>query len=365
MTENPSISYISLENLRFDPGNPRLPSSINTDDEQNIIDWMLDDATIIELMGSIGEKGYFAGEPLLVTPASESSSDFEVIEGNRRLTAVKLLRNPNLANVRKNAVQMVSESAKIKPSALPVIVFSLRNDIINYLGYRHITGIKEWGSLAKAKYLKQLLVTVQEQNREEQYKTLAKIIGSRADYVARLLAGLAVYEQISENAFFRIKGLNEDSVSFSVLTTALNYSNIASFLGIESGRDATLKGLDLHKLKDLTSWLFEKNLEGRTRIGESRNLRQFNAVVENNQALAAFKEGVSLSTAYILTDAPTDIFRNVLAESRENLLTAQTHIHRVKNLIDSDIDILREIQTLARDLRVLALQRIADLEDID
>jgi ParB/Sulfiredoxin domain len=360
----PSISSISVERLLFDPENPRLPSTINGHDEQSVIDWMLRDATIIELMASIGERDYFPGEPLLVAPVPDKEGFYEVIEGNRRLTAVKLLLNPSLAIIRSNAVQLVSDAAKVKPASLPVIIFPHRNGIINYLGYRHITGIKEWGSLAKAKYLKQLLETVNDQSQDEQYKTLAKIIGSRADYVARLLAGLAVYKEIAENAFFKIRNLSEESVNFAVLTTALNYSNIAEFLGLKSGTDASLEGLDRSRLGELTSWLFEKNSEGKTRVGESRNLRQLSAVVANEQALKSFTSGTPLSTAYILTDAPTDIFRAVLAAAREHLQTAQIQIHRVNHPTESDVDLLKEIQTMARDLRVLVSQRIIDAEDI-
>ncbi len=359
-----SIFLVPVSNLQFDPKNPRLPSTIDGHNEQEVIDWMLKDATIIELMGSIGEKNYFYGEPLLVSPIAGKKDFYEVVEGNRRLTAAKLLLNPSLATIRRSAVQAVSEMAKYRPSDLPVISYAHRNDIINYLGYRHITGIKEWGSLAKAKYLKQLLETVKDESREVQYKTLAKIIGSRADYVARLLTGLAVYEQISENDFFDIKGLDEDSVNFSVLTTALNYSNIASFLGLESGRDSTIESLDNRRLKDLASWLFAKNAEGKTRIGESRNLRQLSAVVVNEQALKSFDSGASLSTAYILTDAPADIFRITLSEAREKLQTAQSYIHRVNKPTEGDIDLLKEIQTIVRDLRTLVQQRLNDAEDI-
>lgn len=154
-TTEKTIQYIPLEQLEFDPQNPRIPATVIKRGEQAVLEWMLDDASILELMGSIGEQGYFAGEPLLVVQSPDQSK-YTVIEGNRRLTAAKLLLNPNDAPARKVSIQKFSDEAKQKPVNLPVLIYDKREDIINYLSYRHITGIKQWDTLAKAKYLGQL-----------------------------------------------------------------------------------------------------------------------------------------------------------------------------------------------------------------
>src|SRR5882762_9376812 len=106
-TNNKSIQYEKVDNLLFDPDNPRFPSTLNGEDEDEVLDWMLKDATIVELMGSIGEQGYFPGEPLLVVPAKKGGK-YYVVEGNRRLSAVKLLLKPNLAPTKKKSVQIAS-----------------------------------------------------------------------------------------------------------------------------------------------------------------------------------------------------------------------------------------------------------------
>ncbi len=95
MTQN-VIEYFPYEQLEFDKDNPRLPHSVvNSNNEGDVIDWMLKDASIIELMGSIGEKGFFAGEPLLGIQHPEIPEKYIIVEGNRRLTAVKLLHHPS------------------------------------------------------------------------------------------------------------------------------------------------------------------------------------------------------------------------------------------------------------------------------
>ena len=85
-----TIQWVDLERLKFDPQNPRLPEHLKgAEDEDAVIEWMLSSGAIVELMGSIGETGYFPGEPLLAVDAPDGA--YYVVEGNRRLTAVKLL----------------------------------------------------------------------------------------------------------------------------------------------------------------------------------------------------------------------------------------------------------------------------------
>lgn len=360
------IQYKAVDSLKFDPQNPRLPSNVSQGGEEAIIKWMLEDAGIIELMASIGEQGYFPGEPLLVVAAEPDLQEFLVVEGNRRLTAVKLLLQPELASIRKIAVQQVVDEAVKAPDTLPVVVFPKREAILDYLGYRHITGIKAWGALAKARYLNQLLnrLAIDEQSSEQQNRKLAKTIGSRADAVARRLAGYAVYKVIEENDFFDIPSVDEQSISFSVLTAALNWSNIHQFVGLQNGKDRALKTVHLPHLKELTAWIFEKNSENKTRLGESRNLGDLNSVIGEKRALAAFRAGMPLKQAVILTEKPAEIFRSALIESQSRLETARDYIHNVDGLSQSDSERLLEIQKLARSLRSIVDTVLIETEEL-
>ena len=176
MSEKRSIEYKPVKQLVFDPKNPRLPKTLDKSDEQAIIGEMLRDALLIELMASIGVNGYFSGEPLLVLRRDDGR--FDVVEGNRRLAAVKLLNDPASAPYKKKAVLAASEEAEHRPSELPVIIYDDRDEILDYLGYRHITGIKAWGPLAKARYLRDLRKEMDETDSRSQFTQLTKAIGS-------------------------------------------------------------------------------------------------------------------------------------------------------------------------------------------
>ena len=179
-----------IEELEFDPLNPRLPKKLQSKSDAEVIEWMLLDASLLDLVASIGLSGFFPGEPLLAVE-NKKNGKYTVIEGNRRLASCKILNHPELANVKqKTVLGILAESHKKNiPHTVPVFLFEKRSDILEYLGYRHVTGVKSWGSLPKAKYLHELLVLDQSDiSLIDKCKQLAKKIGSRAgDYRFKLL----------------------------------------------------------------------------------------------------------------------------------------------------------------------------------
>ena len=104
------IEWIKVDKLKLDIHNPRLPLSYQEKSENEIIEWMLLDASIVELMLSIGQNSFFSGEVLLVI---QDNTNYIVVEGNRRLTAVKVLNNKNLAMVQKIKLRQFFQKLKI------------------------------------------------------------------------------------------------------------------------------------------------------------------------------------------------------------------------------------------------------------
>jgi len=58
-------------------------------------DYIKETTSIEELMVTIAENGFFPGEPPIVEPSDKETGKFVVVEGNRQLTAVKLLNDPS------------------------------------------------------------------------------------------------------------------------------------------------------------------------------------------------------------------------------------------------------------------------------
>ncbi len=285
--------------LHFDnEENPRLPAKFAGADDRDILNHMVLHVSLPDLMRSVGEKGFFGGEPLLVLP-DEKRGGHTVVEGNRRLGAVRLLHNPDLSTVKRNTLRSIAERARHKPEKMPVIIYTSRDEILDYLGYRHITGIKDWTPLSKAKYLRQLYERSEEETPDRRCRELARIIGSRSDYVRKLLCSLSVHDRIRDSGYSDMTG--SDDLSFSLLTTALGYSNIQEFLELDWGGDVHSDKMNKARLRELTIWLFDRR-EGRTRVGESRNLRQLAGVVANEASLSEFRNGKPLESAYMVSE---------------------------------------------------------------
>ena len=347
------VEVIPVANLEFDPRNPRFSRYFAQDDQPTVqvIERMIKAENVQELMGSIGEQGYFRGEPLLV---AKDNGRLIVVEGNRRLAALKLLNGLIVPNPPLPSIEGIKKEAKHKPDAVECIVFEDRAKILRYLGYRHITGPKRWDSLSKARYLKQLKETFYNGLAEdEQLKAIAKEIGSRKDYVAQILAGLTVFERASEQNFYGLQRVKEDDVDFGVLTTALSYSNISKYLGLESRTDVQARNLNHERAHDLFSWMFAQDQTGETILGESRNLRKLSSVVANSDSVEILKKEKNLAIAYLMTEGPSSAFTKTLEAALKKLNESYELIPSVDSFTDSNRLTLEKIEDRASDIALL------------
>ncbi len=353
---NNMIKFISVDDLELDKANPRLPSTFrkNKISEKDIINWMLQDASIIELMLAIGNSGFFIGESLLVV---EENGKYVVVEGNRRLTSTKLLCHPELADIHKKKIAQVINETSERPKEIPCIVFENRSEINKYLGYRHVTGVKSWGALQKARYLSALREDFPDIDFTQQCRELAKSIGSRSDHVKKLLIAFELYEQIEDNGFFKIRDLDETSIFFNYYSDSLSRENIRDFLGVDIKSESPLDDVDTENLRELTRWFFEKNEQGKSRVlGDSSHLGMLDKVLENKDAKEYFINGSgSLVDAYQIVSVSSESFDQEIEMSLAGLKRAQNIIHRIDRHSNAESIIikLKEISNLARNMSVI------------
>lgn len=341
---------VNLEKLHFDPDNPRLPQRlIGSRDEKKVLDFMIKNGNIVELMQSIGETGYSDAEPLLVVPINGiKSEEYIVVEGNRRLTALKLLSNPGLATLRKNMISEAVKSAKHIPTDIPVILYPSRGEILDYLGYRHITGVKDWGALEKARYLDQLYEShIESVGRDYIYSVLAKMIGSRTDYVSKLHTALKLYNLANDDAYYGAD-IEETDFNFSWLTTALSYSDTVSFLGLSSPGDSTLSGLDKGNFVQLFEWMFDPK---KKKVLDSRQISELNQILKSEPALNRLEQGSSISEALLFTSAPNETFHTLIVKARESLQSSKNMIEQLNKRPDEAVLLLEEIEKLCKSIR--------------
>jgi len=245
MFQNKSIKYIPLEELELDSKNPRLP--IHSSNENDIIEWMLQDASIITLMLSIGENGFFIGESLLVI---KEDNQYVVVEGNRKLTALKILDNPKLATLHKRQIKQVLDETAYRPKDIPCILFNKREEIFKYLGYKHITGIQTWNKLTKAQYFNNLIPDLKSKTFLKQIGELAKMVGTKSNYIKMSLISYKLYEMVN---------IDKSIFYFEYIVDALKYETVIQFLNINLDSENPLDNLDEKNLEIITQIFSDKS----------------------------------------------------------------------------------------------------------
>jgi hypothetical protein len=250
----------------------------------------------------------------LVAPNRQLPGRYIVVEGNRRLAALRALRGliprANLTQTIADAV----ENAEFKPTEVECFLFPQRRDILKYLGFRHISGPRRWEPLSKARYLADLIRNFYHTlPQEDQLISVARDIGSRRSYVAQLLTALNLYDRAKAARFYGLQRVGEEDISFSLLSTALSYSNIVTFLNLPSRDAISVDAVNDDHAKELLSWMFAQDQRGDTVLGESRRLKILAAVVASPRAVIELRSNNNLDQAYVFTSGPTETFTKLLA----------------------------------------------------
>jgi ParB-like nuclease domain len=348
------VRKIPTRQLRFDPQNPRFfRLNEKAADTSVVLEEMLDDESVQDLMLSIGSKGYFPGEPLLVVP--DDSDGFLVIEGNRRLAAVKLL-NSDLQppeNRKKSVRQRREESIVSAPKELPCIVYPERKEILKYLGYRHITGVKQWDSLSKAQYLLQLKQEFYSTlDKPLQLKSLAADIGSKPAYVGQLLCALELYTKaLGPKKDFLGLPIRQEDIEFSYITTALGYRELTEWLGLEDKSDHEMPKVKLENIKKIFGWLFSKDQTGKTIVGESRNIGKLAKIVSKKDALSNLESSQNIEDAYLYTDGNEEALSTLFQHARKKIEAVWAMIGNSDALTDIHLKEAEGLRQRTNDIR--------------
>ena len=354
-----TVINIGSELLDFDPENPRFPRAVNEGPIDKLIERMAREERIIELMESIGQQGYFPGEPLVVV---RNGGRYIVAEGNRRLAAIKLLNGQLPIPPRLKSLQEAREQAKQHPVDIPCLVFDEHAEVLHYLGYRHITGVKAWKPLAKARYLHRLRQQpmYSQLSQEELLVSLAREIGSKPYYVGQMLTSLAVLEFAGDRDFFGVQRIDPERLDFTVLSTALSYEKIWEFVGLANRKDIDAPALLEKETGELFTWLFAQREDNDNKpvVPESRELDKLAKVVASPDALEELRESHNLENAFRLTAGPSEALDKALNDANNALRTVFSLLGKYlhpstshQNAADDVADLARSIRNLIRDRR--------------
>jgi hypothetical protein len=347
--EQPVTGKLPVNNLDFDKENPRFPTEIGKSSEKILIERFIRDERLLEIVQSIADQGFFPGEPLLVV---KNGRRYTVVEGNRRLAALKLLNKIIEPPQGRIAIERVIQEAQHRPSEVQCLIFKQAASIVRYLGFRHITGIKPWNALQKARYMQRLLEDSHGNlSKAQGLRALARETGSSSAYLGQSITALGLYKIAESKGFFGLK-LSPDDVEFSLLTTALSYSNINGYIGVSDPTAGDDESINETSLANLFKWLFVAQSNQHPIVRESRQLKKLAAVVAEPEALADLVKSGNLDDAFELSKGTAQALTESLGYVRRRLDKAWTWLPKVSasNLNDEHEEESATAAEIATDL---------------
>lgn len=147
------IKRLSIRGLYLDPMNPRLNSRRTAVSQSEIIAELIDNNDLMSLVKSISETGYLQGELILATKENNKTL---ILEGNRRVAALKLLRNPDLAppSARIAAKKLSRAAGFTSDPKVPVMMAPDRQAVFRFLAARHMgEAVKGWTTANQARFI--------------------------------------------------------------------------------------------------------------------------------------------------------------------------------------------------------------------
>lgn len=347
------FEMIKTADLHFDRQNPRLAGYLitATSTDSEIIRTLWDQMDVKEVVLSIAASGFFKHEPLIVD--TEGGKEI-VIEGNRRLAAVKLLTSPTLATELGIEVPSISQKDRNALESLPVQRME-RKDAWRFLGFKHVNGPARWDSYAKSKYIADVHL-----KQNVPLTDIALQIGDTHKTVQRLFRGYRVIEQAEEKKVYSREDRWDRGFYFSHLYTGLGYQGFVDFLSLkpEESEDANpVPPGKLEELGQLMEWLFGSKKKKHPPIIKSQNpdLRHLEAVLRHREALAALKSGIELDLAFEITRPAGTVLE-------EELVKAKQSLQKVRGLLSTGYDGSADLLAIANQVADIADDLAKEME---
>lgn len=353
---------ISSDCLVFDANNPRLVGEdVSSNDDIQIIRYLSQSADIAELVISIIENTFVDFEPIVVI--KEKNEKYRVLEGNRRLAAIRLIQNKDLSlqveqDLKHHIKRPVSQDVLDSIADIPVIIVEEEKDAQAYIGFKHINGPHKWTSFAKAKFV------MGWHKNGIPINDIANKVGDKNQTVKNLIAGMLVLEQAESEDVFEIADRTKRGVfGFSHLYTALNRKEYRDYLGLtkEWMSNLTENPIDkskVDKLEKVLKYMYGSKKDNIDSVMRSQNpnLKQLGIVFSNPVATQVLIETNNLERALEETEEKSAVFERSLIAAHTQLQKAFVNVSTFDGeqpLLDIAEKMKKSIKLLVSNMNVI------------
>ena len=322
-----TTDFVAPGELKFDLSNPRLVDQEGLATEEDVVRYLTLYVDVDELLQSIRSAGYLDFEPLIVQREGKI-----VLEGNRRLAALRLLTDESLRQKLRVPLPDVADP-KPPPISVRVKWVNNRTDARAFIGFKHINGPFKWDPLAKARFAAEWFES------DGDIATICRTLGDNHNTVRRLVNGWYALQQASEDGFDR-DDRSQPRFAFSHLYTALTRASVREFLGLKPEdltappRPNPVPPENRDKLQTLMSWLYGQERRGESTLIQSQNpnLNQLSDVLGSIEAQQMLLAKRDLQAAFERVEPPSSRFTDALMKAakqcEDTIRNHQTNVFR-------------------------------------
>jgi len=331
------IQRVEVKSLLFDPHNPRLPGEFG-ESEKDIFRFLVDAIGVDDLIDSMASSGVIEGDPIIVRPA-EADGNFYVIEGNRRLAALKLLNGQKIGD---------GKPEPLLPTVSPEIAESFKKVTVQYgwdeekldayLGYKHVTATREWPPEAKARFV---LEKSKGDLSAESLLRFAKRLGTTLPTLRRWLIAYLTLKQAEKVGRFDPADAPSKRY-FGTFYTLLGSREVQRFLALSSEQltDAPVPQDHLEELGEFINWTI--GTKKSPPFVNSRSQQKLDAVLASPNGLQHFRNKKNLDAALLYTEYNSGEITAKLLSAAYTIEECLTKIFDVKD----DARVIAAIESL-------------------
>lgn len=345
--------YLSPTSLHLDTKNPRLGREYLSRAPRQIIQYLFEHDKAAEVAESIVTRGYFPNEPLLAIKEDEK---LVVIEGNRRLAALKALREPALLEGKfERQLQRLSRRI-LDPNLIgkvPVTIAPSRKVTDRQVAGKHIgTPVLSWRSENRASFILDKLAEGYDNDalRDELGFSLADIQEARQ---TRALADMARSLDLADEVKAKLEG--PTAKVFTTLERVFDSTVGQEFLHVEKDPEHGLRGKTTKKefLRGFTKLVTDIALgkQSSRTLNTNENIRSYFQQWDQDDRPKK-KQGSFVPSDIIrgtsVSSKPTSLPKLSLKPKRENKAVVPKNL-KIRYGNDRLMDIGRELTKLRRD----------------
>jgi hypothetical protein len=346
------IAHVGPEQLLLDPENPRLPEEVIGKSQSTILHYLYENAVLDELATSYVNNGFFEHEPLMVAP---DDGRYVVLEGNRRLAALKVLLQDEdavAAGLRFSIDDELTSEVRKSLLSLPIFTVADRDEVRKYLGFRHIGGIKTWSAEAKARYIAGEVDRAADP--ASAFLEVARRVGSNVQGIRNAYIAITTLHRARDEHGIKIDSVLQNR--FGVWTRCMNSPELRAHLGLGDPRTleevrSQLDQLNREGLAEVIGDLTPQGPSKRPLLADSRDVTVYAQALHIEQAHRALREYGNFELArQIVEEAGLPERLDAMVQALDSMITEASRASQLPEVMTA---LAESLASLANSLKAI------------